>query len=492
MAMRVKHRSTLRFYLNDEFIELDRVEPYRNVLDWLRLEQHLRGTKEGCAEGDCGACTVLVGRIDRGGALVYEAVNACIRLLSTLDGTHLVTIEDLARDGVLNPVQQSLVDCHASQCGFCTPGMVMSLYADWLDNRRPTVAEVEKTLQGNLCRCTGYDTIVRAAQYASDHNEPRSDRLNTGRAKMKERLLALRDGARLVLRSGDDRAILPASSDDLAAVLMEQPGATIVAGATDVGLWINKFLQQLPVMVHLQRIEDLTGISAAEGTLTIGAVTTFAEAEEAIAQHLPQLAGLWSRIGGRQVRNAGTIGGNIANGSPIGDTPPPLIVLGSQVNLRRGNERRSVPLEDFFIAYGRQDRQPGEFIETITVPLPGPEDRIAAYKVSKRFDEDISSVLGAFRLRLDSDLISEITIAYGGMAATPKRARAVEGALLGREWTRETIESVLPLYAHDFTPLSDWRASADYRLLVAQNLLLRFWRETTGIAPVQVRELLHG
>jgi xanthine dehydrogenase small subunit len=368
----------------------------------------------------------------------------------------------------------------------------MALYADWLDNPRPNASEVEQTLQGNLCRCTGYETIVRAAQCASDHGEPQADRLNRGRAEMKERLLALRDGARLELRSGENRAILPASSDDLAAVLVEEPGATIVAGATDVGLWINKFLQQPPIMVHLQRVEDLTGISLADGALTIGAGTTFAEAEAAIARHLPQLAGLWARIGGRQVRNAGTIGGNIANGSPIGDTPPPLIVLGSRVNLRRGDERRSVPLEDFFIAYGRQDRQPGEFIETITVPLPDAEDRIAAYKVSKRFEEDISSLLGAFRLRLDGDLISEITIAYGGMAATPKRARAVEGALLGRPWTRETIESVLPLYAHDFTPLSDWRASADYRLLVAQNLLLRFWRETTGIEPVQVRELVHG
>jgi len=485
-------RSRLRFYLNDELVELEDMPPHRTVLDWLRHDRMLRGTKEGCAEGDCGACTVLVGRLDRSGELVYESINACIRFLATLDGTHLVTIEDLARDGALNPVQRAMVDCHGSQCGFCTPGIVMSLYVDWLGNPQPTTQRVERTLQGNLCRCTGYEAIVRAAQAASDYGHPAEDRLNRRRAEMTDRLRALRDGRRVVVEADGYRAILPANADDLAAVLLDEPSATIVSGATDVGLWITKQLRRPKTMVFLSRVDDLDGAVVEDGQLIIGARTSYSSAEDAIAEHIPQFSELWSRIGGLQVRNAGTIGGNIANGSPIGDTPPPLIVLGASVTLRRGSNRRTLRLEDFFIDYGKQDRQPGEFVESIAVPLPRAEDRVAAYKVSKRFDEDISSVLGAFRLRIDGGRITEAVIAYGGMAATPKRARAVEAALVGRSWTRESIEAAMAAYGEDFSPLTDWRASAEYRLLVARNLLLRFWGETEEHAGTRVRELRHG
>jgi xanthine dehydrogenase small subunit len=485
-------RRSIRFYLNDEFVELDQVPPHRTVLDWLRLDRFLRGTKEGCAEGDCGACTVLIGRLDGSGELVYEAVNSCIRFLATLDGMHLVTIEDLARGGALNPVQRAIVDCQGSQCGFCTPGIVMSLYGDWLDNPQPSTPQVEETLQGNLCRCTGYEAIVRAAQAASDYGDPLDDRLNAGRAEMADRLRALRDGRRVMLESEGSKAILPANADDLAEALLEEPAATIVSGATDVGLLITKQLRQPQVMVFLTLVDDLDGVSAEDGRLIVGARTSYSSARDAIAKHIPQLRELWSRIGGRQVRNMGTIAGNIANGSPIGDTPPPLIVLGAELTLRRGKDRRTLAIEDFFIDYGRQDRRPGEFVESIAIPLPLPGDRVAVYKVSKRFDEDISSVLGAFRVRLDGTRVAEAVIAYGGMAATPRRASAVEAALTGRPWTRETVEAAMQACAQDFTPLTDWRASAEYRLLVAGNLLLRFWSETQGSGDTRVRDLIHG
>ena len=485
-------RRRIRFYLNEDYLELECLDAHRTLLDWLRLDRGLRGTKEGCAEGDCGACTVLVGRLDASGRLQYGAINSCICFLATLDGAHVVTIENLARGGELNPVQRAMVDCHASQCGFCTPGIVMSLHAGWLENPRPTTGDIEQALQGNLCRCTGYEAIVRAARAIGEYGDPAADRLALGRAEMAKKLHALRDGRRVVVGTDAARAILPAGADDLAELLLEEAAPTIVAGATDVGLSITKHLRQPQTMVFLTHVDDLDGVTLADGHLVVGARTSYSAALEPLVTHVPQLRELWTRIGGRQVRNAGTIGGNIANGSPIGDTPPPLIVLGATLTLRRGDTRRTIALADYFLAYGRQDRRPGEFIETISIPLPAAADRVAAYKVSKRFDEDISSVLGAFRVRLDGGRVGEVAIAYGGMAATPRRARAVEAALLGEPWSRATVEAAMAACAEDFQPLTDWRASAEYRLIVARNLLLRFWAETQPGAATRVRDLAHG
>lgn len=485
-------RSSLCFYLNDQLIELKDVSPHQTVLDWLRLDQQMRGTKEGCAEGDCGACTVLVGRLTADDELIYETINSCIRLLVSLDGTHLVTIEDLAEDGKLHPVQKAMVDCHASQCGFCTPGVVMSLYGSWLDNPHPTTSDIEHSLQGNLCRCTGYEAILRAARMAATLGDSRNDRINADRDSMATRLRALRAAPPLVLRSGDCTAFFPATADELADILMDEPEALLASGATDVGLWITKDLRQPKTMVFLQHARELEGISIGEDHLVIGARASYSAAQTLMGQHFPTISELWLRIGGQQVRNAGTIGGNIANGSPIGDMPPLLMVLGASLNLRRGPDRRSIPIEDFFIDYGKQDLRPGEFIESITVPLLRPSDLLRVYKVSKRYEEDISSVLGAFRVRLEDGRVAEAIIAYGGMAATPKRARSVEAALVGRPWTRQTVEAAMALYAETFSPLTDWRATAQYRRLVARNLLLRFWSESEERPSSRARELTHG
>ena len=485
-------RNIVRFYLNDELVELADVPSRQTVLDFLRLDRALKGTKEGCAEGDCGACTVLVGRLDAGDRLVYETINACIRFVATLDGTHLVTVEHLAAEGELHPVQRAMVDNHASQCGFCTPGIVMSLYGDWLDNPQPSVAEVEQTLQGNLCRCTGYSSILKAAQAVSSYGDAADDRLNAGRAAMADRLVALRDTARLVTGGAGARAVLPGTADDLAAVLEAEPDATIVSGATDVGLWITKFLREPPTMVFLNRIRELDAVEIDAERVLLGARVSYATAMETLGAQIPALGRLLSRIGGAQVRNAGTIGGNIANGSPIGDTPPALIALGASMTLRQGQARRTVALEDFFIDYGKQDRRPGEFIETISVPLPKPDELFAVYKVTKRFDEDISSVLGAFRLRIAGGVVAEAHIAYGGMAATPKRARAVEAVLTGQAWNRDSVAAGMVAFEADFQPLTDWRASAGYRMTVARNLLLRLWAETAQDGATEVRELIHG
>ena len=485
--MAVAIRSELRFILNGRDVVLADVAPDQTLLDWLRLSRSLKGTKEGCAEGDCGACTVLVGRLTPERRLVYESVNACIRFLGSLDGCHVVTIEHLAGgDGRLHPVQQAMVDHHGSQCGFCTPGFVMSLYGLWMQVPDPTDQQIETALQGNLCRCTGYEPIIKAARAISGYGRADKDPLHAERAQMIARLAALRDGRRVEI--GEGRLVVPASGDDFAGLLEASPAATIVAGSTDVGLWVTKHMRDISPVIFIAGLDDLKSITETDGVITLGAGVTYSEAIATLSRRIPPLGRLITRIGGQQVRNMGTIGGNIANGSPIGDTPPALIALSATLTLRKGTARRTIPLEDFFIAYGRQDRQPGEFVEALHVPLPGADEAFAIHKVTKRRDEDITATLGAFRLALAADgTVAAIRIAYGGMAATPKRAAAVEAALLGRPWTLETVEAAMALYGEDFQPLTDMRATAEYRALAARNLLMRFYLETTsGASPVQV------
>lgn len=472
----MKTRNEIRFLLNGTEVALPDVRPDETLLDYLRLRCRLTGTKEGCAEGDCGACTVLVGHLS-GGELRYESVNACIRFLGSLDCCHVVTVEHLKRDdGSLHPVQQAMVDFHGSQCGFCTPGFVMSLYALWMREPGPGERAIEKALQGNLCRCTGYEAIVRAARAAGEISSA-GDPLVEERESVVSRLAAMRDGARVEIGEGRERLIVPANADDLAAILEEEPKATIVAGATDVGLWVTKFMRDIGPVVFIGGLEDLQGIEDTDGVIRIGAGASYTDTFDRLAQRIPALGALIERIGGEQVRNMGTIGGNIANGSPIGDTPPPLIALGARLVLRKGGSRRTIPLETYFIDYGKQDRRSGEFVEAIELPLPPEGARFSVWKVSKRRDEDITAVLGAFNVSVEDGVVTSVRIAFGGMAATPRRATAVEAALTGRSWNADTLEQAVAALAEDFSPISDMRASANYRLVVAGNLLRRFFLE---------------
>ena len=475
-------RREIRFWLNDRLIQLGACSPTQTLLDFLRIEQRLTGTKEGCAEGDCGACSVLVGRLTKG-SLVYETVNACIRFLPSLDGCHIVTIEALKGEaGGLHPVQKAMVDHHGSQCGFCTPGIVMSLYALWMQSPNPSREEVEVALQGNLCRCTGYRPILDAAAAISDYANPASDWLELEREANFNRLLDLKDGARVVIEKEGERAILPASLEDLATVRLEEPDATIIAGNTDVGLWVTKHLKRLPTVLFINHLEELKDINATEHCLFIGAGVTYSEAAEAIVERYPHLKDFWSRIAGQQIRNMGTIGGNIANGSPIGDLPPVLIALGAEITLRRGHDLRHLPLERFFIDYGKQDRVAGDFLEMIRIPSLEDTSLCAAYKISKRRDEDISSVSAGFFMDITDGIIRRARIAFGGMAGVPKRATAAEKALVGKPFTEATMLAAAAKLPSDFTPLSDWRASDAYRMTVAKNLFRRFYIEQTASA----------
>ena len=480
-------REGVRFVRRGRIVERRDFAPGETLLDHLRLRERAYGTKEGCAEGDCGACTVAVGRLDGNGRIAYAPVNSCILLTGMVDGAEIVTVEDLAspEDG-LHPVQRALVDAHASQCGFCTPGFVMSLFTLYQSGVRADRATVNDWLAGNLCRCTGYRPIADAALACCKGG---ADAAREERAAGAAGLLAgLSDDADLF--AGNDHTFFaaPATEDALAALCARYPDATIVGGATDVGLWITKQLRTLPRIVHTGRVASLHEVRETDGAIEIGAAATYSEAEAALRGIDPDVGEMLRRLGSKQVRSTGTVGGNVANGSPIGDTPPVLIALGASIELRHGDARRTLALEDFFLGYGRQDRAPGEIVTRITVPRLGSGEHFRCYKISKRFDQDISAVLGAFRFRIRRGRIAEARIACGGMAAVPKRARETEAAVVGlRLRDPASWPAAADALAGDFSPIDDHRASAGYRLRVARSLLLKALAEVAGRPTVETR-----
>ncbi len=443
--------------------------PMQTVLDYLRLDEKSKGTKEGCNEGDCGACTVVLGEV-RDGRLYYAPVNACILLVAQLHGKELVTVDDLATNGVLHPVQQAMVDLHASQCGFCTPGFVMSLFALYHQEGVVTRQNVVDQIAGNLCRCTGYRPIVDAALKACDSKA--SDTWTKQQTESLAQLATLNDGADVFAGDENGFVAMPRSAASLLSLVQQHPDATIVGGATDVGLWITKQMRSMPKIILTGGVGELHEVVDRGDHLSIGAAATYAEAFSALAKMAPDIGEVMRRIGSVQVRNSGTIGGNIANGSPIGDMPPLLIALGAELVLRSISGERRMALEDYFIAYGKQDRRPGELVWSINVPKLKSTQAFRAYKISKRFDQDISALMAAFCFAVDKGRISSARLAFGGMAATPKRAAKCEAALVGIEIANEpSWQDAVAALQKDFAPLSDMRASATYRLETAENLL---------------------
>ncbi len=458
------------FLLNGTPVRLGDCSPTRTLLDFLREDRSLCGTKEGCNEGDCGACTVMV--TDANGV---RALNSCILFLPQLHGKAVRTVEGLtAPDGTPHPVQTAMVDHHASQCGFCTPGFVVSMAVGHANGR----SDHDTVLAGNLCRCTGYAPIIRAAQASEASPIPK----HLTAAFILAEISSEGSGEADSLPG----AYAPTNSDDFAAWYLQNPEATLIAGATDIGLWVTKQLRDLPKPVFLNRMSDLQQIERAGGRLHIGAGVTITALREALLPLHPSFAEMLRRYASEQVRNAATIGGNIANGSPIGDGPPALIALGATLHLRQGDDLRSIPLEDFFLDYRKQDRKTSEFVAGISIPEIAPALR--CYKLSKRFDQDISAVLGAFNVTVKAGRVTSARIAFGGMAGIPKRASAVEAALDGQPWSIETVTAALPAFGSDFQPLSDMRASAAYRLKAAQNLLIRYFHDLAG-TPTNVLEV---
>ena len=472
----------IRYFYRGELRELRDARPTQTILQHLREDLRCTGTKEGCAEGDCGACTVVVGSLENG-ALALKAINACIGFTPTLDGKALFTVEDLAApDGTLHPVQQALVECHGSQCGFCTPGFAMSLWGMYLkqEGRTPSRCQIDDALSGNLCRCTGYRPIIDAAQRMGELAPVGFDR-----AALAERLRLLQRSHGFTYAAHGQRFHAPRTVDELALLRGAHPDAVMLAGSTDVGLWVTKGMRELNDVIWLGQVDALKRVQEHGGMLEIGAGVSLQDAYAAICAHYPaELSELWQRFASLPVRNAGTLGGNVANGSPIGDSMPWMIALGSQVVLGSVQGMRVLALEDFYLGYQQMDVRPGEFVQAVRVPLPRAGVRFRTYKLAKRFDQDISAVCAAFAITLDGDTVVEARIAFGGMAATPKRAAQAEAALRGQPWVESTLRSAMAALGQDYAPLSDMRASSSYRMRGAQNLLRRFWFETRVDDPL--------
>ena len=492
----------IRFFHRGAVVEISDAAPTRSVLDWLREDARCTGTKEGCNEGDCGACTVVIAEAARVGdatavrGLSLQTVNACIQFLPTLDGKALFTVEDLktitgdesvqpAKADELHPVQRAMVECHGSQCGFCTPGFVMSLWSTYEHHKacstQPTRQQLADELSGNLCRCTGYRPILDAGQRMFDLPAVTLDT-----APVLAALHGMKREAAFDYKpaSGSDHYYAPTTLAELASVRERHPNARVFAGSTDVGLWVNKMFRPLGDMIYVGAVGEMKRIDEAHDELYIGAGASLEAAWGALTRRVPALTDVWLRFASPPIRNAGTMGGNVANGSPIGDSPPILIALDAQIELRKGGRTRRMLLADFYVDYMKNQLEPGEFVQAIAVPLAAMKRQFRAYKISKRFDCDISALCAGLAIELDGDVVKAVRLSYGGMAAIVKRGAKAEAALLGQPWTQASVDAAKIALAEDFKPLSDMRASAEYRMQVAQNLLQRFWLETRRENPL--------
>ena len=487
----------IRFIRRGETVSLGNVPPERTLLELLREDLACTGTKEGCGEGDCGACTVVLGEAT-GDGITYRAINSCIRLAHSIDGLALWTVEDLAaQGGTLHPAQEAMVQCHGSQCGFCTPGFVMSLFAMYqshtLKGETVTRELAQEELSGNLCRCTGYRPILDAAQKMGEYPRVEVDEKQlVGQLRLLQSVQAepVEAGHGPSANSGRTGYLLPRTLQELLELRAAQPQAQLVAGCTDAGLWVTKMHMQFPQVLDLTRVAELRRIERYANHIAIGAAVTLADGFDALIEERPQLKVFASRFAGLPIRSSGTLGGNVANGSPIGDSMPLLIALRSSIVLISLRGHREMPLEDFYTGYRKNVLAADEVLAWIKVPRPGPDELVRAYKISKRYDDDISAVCLVVNMTLAGGVIQHISIGAGGVAATPVRAVKTETALRGQPWTAEAAAAAAEALRYEFQPITDMRASAAYRSTVLGNLMERFWLESQGAANINLESFV--
>lgn len=481
---------TLKFIRRGQTVTLGNVPPSRTLLEVLREDLHCTDTKEGCGEGDCGACTVVLGAVEDG-ALRYRAVNSCIRLAHSVDGMAVWTAQDItADDGTLHPAQEAMLQCHGSQCGFCTPGFVMSLFGMY-QNHVAKGTSIDRTLaqqdlSGNLCRCTGYRPILDAAQQMASLP---SASIDEAALLQKLEQLAYGQQAQTANLAQVPVYMAPRTLADLCQARAAHPQAQVVAGCTDVGLWVTKMHKEFAQVLDVTQVQELRVITSTPSHTQIGAAVPLQDAFTALAAERPQIKAFAARFAGLPVRNSGTLGGNVANGSPIGDSMPLLIALGAQVRLASSRGERALPLEDLYTGYRQNVMAPDEVLAFIDVPHPGADELMRVYKISKRFDDDISALCLALNIRLQDGKVASASIGAGGVAATPVRARQLEAALLGQPWSEASVRQAMQVLRAEFQPISDMRASAAYRSEVLGNLLWRFWLESQGQQAINLESI---
>ena len=477
---------TIRFIRRGEVVSLSNVPPSRTLLEVLREDLACTGTKEGCGEGDCGACTVVLGEADQldTGKLRFKAVNSCIRLAHSIDGMALWTVEDIAAEGgTLHPSQQAMLECHGSQCGFCTPGFVMSLfgmYQNHVSKGSAITRELaQEELSGNLCRCTGYRPILDAAQRMASLPPKTID--SHGLLQKLELVAPVS-----ISRQPDSAYKLPGTLAELLRIRSQHPDAQIVAGCTDVGLWVTKQHQQFAKVLDVTQVKELRRIEHYPHHIAIGAAVTLHDAFAALIKDLPGLHTFAARFAGLPVRSSGTLGGNVANGSPIGDSMPLLIALRANVVLMSTKGHRDMPLEALYTGYRKNVMAADEVLAWIKVPKVTKPENLKIYKISKRYDDDISAVCLAINLHIEDGIVQDASIGAGGVAATPVRATKTEVALRGQPWTQDAVLIAIATLRAEFSPISDMRASGAYRVQVLGNLLQRYWLESQGMQQINL------
>jgi len=463
---------TIQFLFNNKIFKIKNPDPNKTILNYIRNDLKMTGTKEGCAEGGCGACTIVLGELNKN-KIVYKAINACITFLPILNGKQLILIEDLSNGKSLHPVQEAMIKFHGSQCGFCTPGFTMSLFSMHKNNKLINNEIVEEALSGNLCRCTGYRPIIDAAKSLNNKND--IDQFKKYKIKTIKLLKNIKS-TDIEINNKGKKFFAPKTISKLKKILNKYPDAKILSGGTDLSLEVTKFRKEIKTIISLNSVEKLNFIKKNRNLLEIGATTSLFEFQNVIKNYFLDFHDILKRYGSLQIRNVGTVAGNIATASPIGDTLPLLLTLDAKIVVQGKNQKKIFSLSEFFISYRKTKLKKGEFIYSIKIPI-NKDNIFKAYKISKRFDDDISSVCGSFSFLIKKNKITKAAIAYGGMSAIPKRASAIEKKLINSEFTENSFSNAIDLINKDFSPLDDMRASSEYRLAVAKNLLLKAFYE---------------